>query len=154
MAENQTKTRVWEDSSLCPEPSTENAVQEFHLWIHILAFSTARQKQSESQVRNGNRPPHTPPLTMNSLLLHWCKQHEDAYNRGRPCYKTVSPLLNTELYEGTVAGKFHGQNLVKDWDSQCCGSGSAGCFWASRIRSRIRLLTPGTEPAPEPSIKK
>ncbi len=26
--------------------------------------------------------------------------------RGGPCYKkTVSPLLNTELYEGTVAGK-------------------------------------------------
>jgi hypothetical protein len=28
--ENQTKTRFWEDSSLCPE--TSNAVQEFHLW--------------------------------------------------------------------------------------------------------------------------
>ncbi len=25
------KTRAWEDSSLCPEPSTKNAVQEFHL---------------------------------------------------------------------------------------------------------------------------
>ncbi len=29
--ENQTKTRVWEDSSLCPESSTKNAVQGFHL---------------------------------------------------------------------------------------------------------------------------
>ncbi len=29
--ENQTKTRVWEDSSLCPQPSTKNAIQEFHL---------------------------------------------------------------------------------------------------------------------------
>jgi hypothetical protein len=29
--ENQTKTRVWEDSSLCPETSTKNAIQEFHL---------------------------------------------------------------------------------------------------------------------------
>ncbi len=27
--ENQTKTWVWEDSSLCPETSTKNAVQEF-----------------------------------------------------------------------------------------------------------------------------
>ncbi len=27
--ENQTETRVWEDSSLCPETSTKNAVQEF-----------------------------------------------------------------------------------------------------------------------------
>ncbi len=32
--ENQTKTRVWEVSSLCPETSTKNAVQEFHLWWH------------------------------------------------------------------------------------------------------------------------
>jgi hypothetical protein len=29
--ENQTKTRVWEESSLCPETSTKSAVQEFHL---------------------------------------------------------------------------------------------------------------------------
>jgi hypothetical protein len=28
--ENQTETRDWEDSSLCPETSTKNAVQEFH----------------------------------------------------------------------------------------------------------------------------
>jgi hypothetical protein len=31
--ENQTKTQVWEDSSLCPEISTKNAVQDFHLWL-------------------------------------------------------------------------------------------------------------------------
>jgi hypothetical protein len=30
--ENQTKTRVWEDSILCPETATKNAVQGFHLW--------------------------------------------------------------------------------------------------------------------------
>jgi hypothetical protein len=30
-AENQTKTWVWEDSILCPETSTKNAVQEFGL---------------------------------------------------------------------------------------------------------------------------
>ncbi len=30
--ETQKKTRVWEDSSICPETSTKNAVQEFHLW--------------------------------------------------------------------------------------------------------------------------
>ncbi len=29
--ENQTKTKVWEDSSLCPEISTKNAFQEFRL---------------------------------------------------------------------------------------------------------------------------
>ncbi len=29
--ENQTKTRVWEDSSICSETLTKNAVQEFHL---------------------------------------------------------------------------------------------------------------------------
>ncbi len=29
--ENQTKTQVWEDSSLCPETLTDNAVQEFIL---------------------------------------------------------------------------------------------------------------------------
>jgi hypothetical protein len=29
--EYQAKTWVWEDSSLCPETSTKNAVQEFHL---------------------------------------------------------------------------------------------------------------------------
>ncbi len=29
--ENQTKIRVWEDSSLCPETWTKAAVQEFHL---------------------------------------------------------------------------------------------------------------------------
>jgi hypothetical protein len=34
-AENQTKTRVKEDSSLCPETSTKNAVQGFHLWIRV-----------------------------------------------------------------------------------------------------------------------
>ncbi len=32
--ENQTKTHVWEDSSLCLQTSTKNAVQEFHLCIH------------------------------------------------------------------------------------------------------------------------
>ncbi len=31
--ENQTKSWVWEDLILCPETSTKNAVQEFHLWI-------------------------------------------------------------------------------------------------------------------------
>ncbi len=31
--ENQIKSRVWQDSSLCPETSIENAVQEFHLWF-------------------------------------------------------------------------------------------------------------------------
>jgi len=31
MVENQTKTRVWDDSSLFPENSTNNGVQEFHL---------------------------------------------------------------------------------------------------------------------------
>ncbi len=29
----QAKTKVLEDSSLCPETSTKNAVQEFHLRI-------------------------------------------------------------------------------------------------------------------------
>jgi hypothetical protein len=29
--ENQTNTQVLEDSSFCPETSTKNAVQEFHL---------------------------------------------------------------------------------------------------------------------------
>jgi hypothetical protein len=29
--ENQTKFRAWEDSSLCPETSATNAVQEFYL---------------------------------------------------------------------------------------------------------------------------
>ncbi len=29
--ENQTNTRVWEDLSLCPETSTRNVIQEFHL---------------------------------------------------------------------------------------------------------------------------
>ncbi len=37
--ENQTKTRVWEDSSLCPETLTKNVVQEFHLWTQILTDS-------------------------------------------------------------------------------------------------------------------
>ncbi len=32
---NQTKARVWEDSSLFPEISTKNAVQEFRLWIRM-----------------------------------------------------------------------------------------------------------------------
>ncbi len=31
MVENQAKTRVWEDSSLCQKTLTINAVQEFHL---------------------------------------------------------------------------------------------------------------------------
>ncbi len=34
--ENQKNTRLWEDSSkssLCPETSTKNAVQEFNLWL-------------------------------------------------------------------------------------------------------------------------
>jgi hypothetical protein len=28
---NQTKTRVWGESSLCPETSTKTSVQEYHL---------------------------------------------------------------------------------------------------------------------------
>jgi hypothetical protein len=35
--ENQTKTRVLEDSTLCPETSNKNAVQEFNLRKKILA---------------------------------------------------------------------------------------------------------------------
>ncbi len=31
--ENQTKTQVWEDLSLCPETSAKNAVQEFNLGL-------------------------------------------------------------------------------------------------------------------------
>ncbi len=34
--ENQTKIWVWEDSSLSPETSTKNAIQEFHLWTCCL----------------------------------------------------------------------------------------------------------------------
>ncbi len=30
---NRTKSRVWQDSSLCQETSTKNSVQEFHLCI-------------------------------------------------------------------------------------------------------------------------
>ncbi len=37
--ENQTKTLVWEDSSLCPETSTKNAIQEFHLKIMIVLLN-------------------------------------------------------------------------------------------------------------------
>ncbi len=36
---NKSKTRVWEDSSLCPETSTKNAVQELHLWGLLVFFS-------------------------------------------------------------------------------------------------------------------
>jgi hypothetical protein len=36
--EAHTKTRVREDSSLCPETSTKNAVQEFHLWSLYFGF--------------------------------------------------------------------------------------------------------------------
>jgi hypothetical protein len=32
--ENQTKKLETEDSSLCPETSTKNAVQESHLWSY------------------------------------------------------------------------------------------------------------------------
>jgi hypothetical protein len=32
MVESQTKNRVGEDSSFCPETSTKNAVQEFTYW--------------------------------------------------------------------------------------------------------------------------
>ncbi len=46
--ENQTKTRVWEDSSLCTENSTKNAVQEFHLRIlmtkNLKNFTTVKHK--------------------------------------------------------------------------------------------------------------
>jgi hypothetical protein len=38
--ENQTKTRIWEYLSLCPETSTKNAVQEFHLWLKKLTQAT------------------------------------------------------------------------------------------------------------------
>jgi hypothetical protein len=31
--DHQTKTQVWEYLSLCPETSTQNAVQEFQLWF-------------------------------------------------------------------------------------------------------------------------
>ncbi len=33
--ENQTKTRLWKDLSLCPEISNKNAVQEFRFWTGI-----------------------------------------------------------------------------------------------------------------------
>ncbi len=47
--ENQTKTRVWELSGLCPETSTKkNVVQEFHLWIkgvgNILYMQKSQKK--------------------------------------------------------------------------------------------------------------
>ncbi len=33
--ENQTKTQVWKDSSLCSETSTKNAAQELRLWMRV-----------------------------------------------------------------------------------------------------------------------
>jgi hypothetical protein len=36
--EYQTKTQVRGDSSLCPESSSKNAVQEFHLWSLYFSF--------------------------------------------------------------------------------------------------------------------
>ena len=44
--ENQTKTPVWEASSLCPETSTKHGVQEFHL---------------------GTPPPPNPPLMLSPV---------------------------------------------------------------------------------------
>ncbi len=41
---NQTNTRVWEASSLCPETSTKNAVQELHLWGLLVFFSVSKFK--------------------------------------------------------------------------------------------------------------
>ena len=47
--ENQAKTRVWEDSSLCPEISTKNAVQEFHLNIsgyrYLVTFCETKSRK-------------------------------------------------------------------------------------------------------------
>ncbi len=34
--ENLTKTRVWENSSLCPKNATKNSIQEFHLRSSLL----------------------------------------------------------------------------------------------------------------------
>jgi hypothetical protein len=39
--ENQTKTQIWEESSLCPETWTKNAGQEFHICtcsFHLLMW--------------------------------------------------------------------------------------------------------------------
>jgi hypothetical protein len=41
--ENQTKSGDREDSSLCPETSTENAVQEFHLRKPTIFYSTEKR---------------------------------------------------------------------------------------------------------------
>jgi hypothetical protein len=37
--ENRTKIWVWQDSSLCPETSTKNAVQEFHLVPYLVCYA-------------------------------------------------------------------------------------------------------------------
>ncbi len=49
--ENQTKTQVWEDSSLCPETSTKDAVQEIHLRVRNLK---RRFISPEGSVQKGN----------------------------------------------------------------------------------------------------
>jgi hypothetical protein len=49
--ENQTKTQVWEDSGLCPETSTKNVVQEFHLCapsIYLIIIEMASQGRWEN----------------------------------------------------------------------------------------------------------
>ncbi len=45
--ENQTKTRVWEDSSLCLETSSKNVVQEFHLCRSKTNFETKKRPREK-----------------------------------------------------------------------------------------------------------
>ncbi len=61
MVENQTKPRVWEDSSLCPEISTKNAVQEFHLcmlaciYVRSVAFGKFKYRNGMTMSKIGQK---------------------------------------------------------------------------------------------------
>ncbi len=77
--ENQTKDWVWVDSSLCPETSTKNAVQESHLWkgflrkFQLLGRETGSRK-STCTVSSAEfltpPPPPTQSLLLEALFLH------------------------------------------------------------------------------------
>ncbi len=119
--ENQTKTRVWENSSLCPEISTKNAVQAFHPYLtrkeNIYQYKTPisrsfycknfKEENLPGLLRLIKEPedviePETDvdPGGVEEGLHHHSQDHQGPGEGGHACFFCLLPkLLRTCMWE-------------------------------------------------------
>jgi hypothetical protein len=91
--ENQTINRVWEDSSLCQETSTKNAIQEFHLCTLLLLLFIRWELPSEKICFS----------ILSSPLLHFPRSRKNIPPRRRLCCFNWQENINLRAKENSLS---------------------------------------------------